>query len=78
MSKELIEKLAKAMVHNPDQVRVSETKTNRITVVELTVAREDVGQVVGRKGQNARAMRALLQAVSSKAGYRATLEILNE
>ena len=55
MSKELIEKMAKAMVDNPEQVQVTETKTDRLTVVELTVGPADVGKVIGKQGQNARA-----------------------
>jgi predicted RNA-binding protein YlqC (UPF0109 family) len=77
MSKELIEKMAKALVNSPDQVQVIEIKADKFTVVELNVAKEDVGQVVGKKGRTAQAMRTLLQAVSAKAGKRATLEIMD-
>lgn len=78
MSGELIERMAKAMVDNPEQVKVTETLTDRLDIIELHVAKEDVGKVIGKKGQNARAMRHLLQAASSKERTRATLEIINQ
>jgi predicted RNA-binding protein YlqC (UPF0109 family) len=78
MSKELIEKMAMAIVNSPDQVQVTETKTDRFTVVELNVAKEDVGQVVGKKGRTAQAMRTLLQATTAKSGRRASLEIMDK
>ncbi len=75
--KDLIEKIAKALVDNPEQVQVTETETDALTLIELHVAKEDVGKIIGQRGRTADAMRALLGAASGKSGKRATLEITN-
>ncbi len=75
--KDLIEKIAKALVDQPEHVRVTETKTDALTLIELNVAKEDVGKIIGKQGRTADAMRALLSAACGKSGKRATLEITN-
>ena len=74
--KDLIEHIAKALVDNPEQVRVTEIEGERISVIELAVAREDLGKVIGKQGQTARALRTILTAASMKIKRRSVLEIL--
>jgi hypothetical protein len=74
--KELIEYIAKALVDNPDQVKVSEIEGERTSVIELSVAKDDLGKVIGKQGRTARAMRTILSAASTKAKKRAVLEII--
>ncbi|MGE4505422.1 MAG: KH domain-containing protein [Desulfovibrionaceae bacterium] len=76
MLKELIEYIARQLVDNPDAVEVSEIEGEQTSVIELKVAKEDLGKVIGKQGRTARAMRTLLGAVSTKARKRAVLEIL--
>jgi predicted RNA-binding protein YlqC (UPF0109 family) len=74
--KELIELIAKALVDNPDAVSVSEVEGERTSVIELTVAKEDLGKVIGKQGKTARAIRTILSAASTKIRKRSVLEIL--
>ncbi len=74
--KELIELIAKALVDKPSDVVVSEVEMEKTTVLELRVAREDLGKVIGKQGRTARAMRTILGAAGTKLGKRCLLEIL--
>ncbi|HSL61623.1 MAG: KH domain-containing protein [Desulfotignum sp.] len=74
--KELIEYIAKALVDNPDQVQVSEVVGDQTSVLELKVAKEDLGKVIGKQGRSARAMRTILSAASTKLKKRTVLEII--
>jgi uncharacterized protein len=74
--KEMIEYVAQALVDNPDEVDVREIVGRQVTVLELKVAKEDVGKVIGKGGQNAKALRTLLTAASGKQNKRFMLEIL--
>ena len=74
--KELIHYIATALVDNPDQVQVSETEQDDTIIVELTVAQEDLGKVIGKQGRTARAMRSLLSAAAGKINKRSRLEIM--
>ncbi|WP_022667991.1 KH domain-containing protein [Desulfospira joergensenii] len=74
--KELIEYIAKALVDNPDQVQVSEIVGDQTSVLELKVAKEDLGKVIGKQGRSARAMRTILSAASTKLKKRTVLEII--
>ena len=74
--KGLIEYIAKALVDNPDQVKVSEIEGEKTSVIELSVAKEDLGKVIGKQGRTARAMRTILSAASTKVKKRAVLEII--
>jgi len=76
MLKELIEYIAKSLVDNPDAVKVSEIEGEQTSVIELKVAKEDLGKVIGKQGRTARAMRTILSAASTKAKKRAVLEII--
>ena len=74
--KEFVEYLAKHLVDKPNEVKVSTVEGERTTVYELRVGDGDLGKVIGKRGETARSMRTLLNAVSAKSGKRATLEIL--
>ena len=74
--KDLIKFIARALVDNPGQVSVSEIRGKQISVLELKVAKEDTGQVIGKKGQTAKAMRTILSAASAKRKKRSVLEIM--
>ena len=74
--KDLVEYLAKALVDNPDDVEVAEIAGEQTVVLELRVAKEDLGKVIGKQGRTVKAMRAILSAASSKLRKRADLEIL--
>ncbi|MGN0009452.1 MAG: KH domain-containing protein [Desulfovibrionaceae bacterium] len=73
--KELIEYIATSLVDNPGDVQVREIDNGQGATLELTVARDDIGKVIGRQGRTARAMRILLGAASAKAQRRVMLEI---
>ena len=72
----LIEDIAKALVDQPDQVRVDEVDRGGESTLELRVAEGDLGKVIGREGRTAKAMRTLLSVVSSHQGKRYVLKIL--
>ncbi len=74
--KDLIEYIAKALVDNPEDVMVSEVEGNQTSVLELKVAKEDLGKVIGKQGRTARAMRTILSAASAKVKKRTVLEII--
>ena len=74
--KELIEFIAKALVDNSDEVVVSEIEGENTSVIELKVAKEDLGKVIGKNGRTARAMRTILSAASTKIRKRSVLEII--
>jgi hypothetical protein len=74
--KELVEYIAKSLVEDPSQVRVTETNRGGMTILELEVAPEDMGRVIGKNGRVANAMRVLVRVLAAKQGQRITLEIL--
>ncbi|MBI5893276.1 MAG: KH domain-containing protein [Deltaproteobacteria bacterium] len=74
--KELIEYIAKALVDFPEKVRVNEISGENTSVIELIVAKEDLGKVIGKEGRTARAMRVILTAASTKLKKRSVLEIV--
>ncbi len=74
--KEFVETIAKALVDHPEYVDVREVSGERTTVFELRVGEGDLGKVIGKGGQTARAIRTLLSAVAAKQGKRAMLEII--
>ena len=75
--KELIEKIARALVDQPDFVSVTEIGGEHTSIVELRVDRADIGKVIGKQGRTAIAMRVILSAVSAKYHKRAVLEIVD-
>jgi uncharacterized protein len=74
--KELIEYIAKALVDKPEEVVVTEIEGEQTSVIELKVAKEDLGKVIGKQGRTARAMRTILSASSTKLNKRSVLEII--
>ncbi len=74
--KEFIENIVRALVDNPDDVYLTEIQGSKTTVYELRVGPGDLGKVIGKKGQTAKAIRTLIAAISAKKGKRAVLEIL--
>ncbi|MBI9088484.1 MAG: KH domain-containing protein [Desulfobacterium sp.] len=74
--KELVKYIAQALVDNPDEVEVSEVEGSQTSVLELKVAKEDLGKVIGKQGRSARAMRTILSAASAKLKKRTVLEIV--
>jgi predicted RNA-binding protein YlqC (UPF0109 family) len=74
--KELVEMIAKALVDQPEKVAVNEVEGEATTVLELRVAQQDLGKVIGKQGRTARAIRTLLSAASMKVKKRFVLEIL--
>ena len=74
--KELIAYIAKALVDKPEEVSVTEIEGEQTSVIELKVAKEDLGKVIGKQGRTARAMRTILSAASTKIRKRSVLEII--
>jgi predicted RNA-binding protein YlqC (UPF0109 family) len=74
--KDLIEYIAKSLVDDPSQVTVSEVEGASSIIIELHVASEDMGRVIGRGGRVANSMRTLLRVIAAKEGKRVTLEIV--
>ncbi len=74
--RELLELIAKSLVDQPEQVEVREIEGEQTTVLELRVAREDLGKVIGKQGRTARAVRTILAAAGMKVRKRVVLEIL--
>ena len=76
LMKALIEYIARSLVDHPEDVQVSEVEGEQTTVLELKVAKEDLGKVIGKQGRTARAMRTILSAASIKCKKRTVLEIM--
>lgn len=74
--RELVTQIARALVDDPHCVTVSEIGASRTRVLELKVAKSDVGKIIGRQGRTANAMRTIVNAVSSKLRQRTILEII--
>ncbi len=75
---DLVEVIARALVDQPEQVRVERTRGERHPRIELTVAPEDIGKVIGKDGRTAQSMRVLLNAAATKIGVgRAYLDIID-
>ena len=74
--KELIQLIAHKLVDDPEKVAVEEVGGNHTIVLELKVAKEDIGKVIGKNGRTAQAMRTILNAASGKANRRMILEIV--
>lgn len=72
----LVEVMAKALVDFPEKVNVAEVEGEQTTVIELKVAKEDLGKIIGKEGRTARSLRTILAAVSTKLRKRSVLEIL--
>jgi len=73
---QFLENLIKPIVDNPDEVQITEIKGESVCIYELRVNAGDFGKVIGKHGQNAKAIRTILSAVSGKGGKRGVLEII--
>lgn len=74
--KDLVTFIAASLVDDPAAVQVAETEADDVVVLELRVAKEDLGKVIGKQGRTARAMRSLLSAAAGKDNRKARLEIM--
>ncbi len=74
--KDLIEFIVKALVDYPSEVNITEITGDKITLYELRVSKSDIGKVIGKRGRTASAIRTIINAVSTKQGKRAELEII--
>ncbi len=74
--KDLISYIAKALVDKPEEVVVTEIEGEQTSVIELKVAREDIGKIIGKRGRTVQAIRTILGAASAKIRKRSSLEIL--
>ncbi len=74
--KDLVKYIAQALVDHPEQVEVSEVAGEQTSVLELKVAKDDLGKVIGKQGRTARAIRTILSAASAKIKKRSVMEIL--
>lgn len=74
--KDLIEFIVKALVDDPSEVEIKEIEGQTVTLYELRVSKSDIGKVIGKRGRTAGAIRTILNAVSTKQGKRAELEII--
>jgi len=77
MEKELIELIARSLVDAPDEVEVVMIEGEKSTILELKVAKDDIGKVIGKHGRIAKAIRTILSATSGRDGKRFVLEILD-
>lgn len=76
--KELVEYIVKALVDNPDQVSISETAGETVTILEVRAAAEDVGKIIGREGRIANAIRAITKAAAAKQHKKISVEIITD
>ena len=74
--KSLIEQIAKALVDKPEEVSIAEVEGERTSVFELRVDKSDIGKIIGKQGNTARAIRTIISAAGTKLGKRCVLEIL--
>lgn len=73
---DIIEIIVKSLVDNPDEVSINQIDGDKVTIYELRVAKEDIGKVIGKRGRTAGSIRIILNAISTKQGKRAELEII--
>jgi predicted RNA-binding protein YlqC (UPF0109 family) len=76
--KELVEYLVKALVDKPEEVKIAQTEGESVTILEIRVADEDVGKVIGRDGRIANAIRTIAKAAAAKQNRRVTVEIMTD
>jgi predicted RNA-binding protein YlqC (UPF0109 family) len=74
--KELVEYIVKALVDKPDQVNIKETAGDTVTIIEVRVAEEDAGKVIGKEGRIANSIRAITKAAAAKQNKKVTVEII--
>ena len=75
--KDLVEFIAKALVDNPDEVKLNVVESEKSTIMELSVAEADIGKIIGKHGRIAKSIRTILSAVSNKSHKRILLDIID-
>jgi len=73
--KELVQFLAQQLVSHPEAVKVEETQGDIASMIELRVAKEDLGRVIGKQGRTAKSLRTIIQAIASRTNHKVVLEI---
>lgn len=73
---ELVSAIAKSLVDNPEAVQVTESTAKQATIIQLKVAPEDMGKVIGKQGRIAKALRTVVKAAATKAGKKVIVEIV--
>lgn len=73
---ELVSAIAKSLVENPDQVQVTETESDGVTVIQLKVAEDDMGMVIGKQGRIAKAIRTVVKAAATRSDQKVMVEIV--
>jgi predicted RNA-binding protein YlqC (UPF0109 family) len=76
--RDLVEYMVKALVDKPEEVKIGETKGESVLILEIRVAPDDVGKVIGREGRIANAIRTIAKAAGSKQGKKVTVEIMTQ
>ena len=76
--KELVQLLARSLVNFPDAVEVKETQSDTASILELKVAKEDLGRIIGKQGRTAKSIRIILNAAASRTNRKVVLEIIEE
>lgn len=76
--KELVQYLSRYLVNNPDAVEVKETQGDTASILELKVAREDLGRIIGKQGRTAKSIRTILNAAASRTNRKVVLEIVED
>jgi predicted RNA-binding protein YlqC (UPF0109 family) len=76
--KELVQLVARSLVNFPDAVEVKETQSETASILELKVAKEDLGRIIGKQGRTAKSIRTILNAAASRSNRKVILEILEE
>ena len=74
--KELVQFLAQQLVSHPEAVKVEETQGDIASMIELRVAKEDLGRVIGKQGRSAKSLRTIIQAIASRTNHKVVLEIV--
>ena len=74
---ELVSAIAKSLVEHPEAVEVSESQSNGTTVIQLKVASDDMGKVIGKQGRIAKAIRTIMKAVATKENKRVSVEFID-
>lgn len=75
--KDLVKKIVQSLVDDPGNVEITEVTSHQTTIIEVRVAKQDIGKIIGKQGHTAHAIRTILNAVSAKLKKRVVLEILD-
>ena len=76
--KELVEYIVKELVDKPEEVKINETQGESIAILEISVAPDDIGKVIGKEGRIANAIRTVVKAAAAKQGKKVTVEIMSK